>query len=206
MTTPERIPVNEYGKLANYLIAIKYDLECGDLVEKCKEAMLNNLCEVDFITKDKIIFHNSIQLETQEAIDELSQFKKAIEEKLNKNDSSLFDFDNSIQNLPNFCSEVSRQSGSFTSKRCFAVKLDTDKFVELLKQCSAIQIQQLRGMLQSVYSFSNINDFFSGDKETLVNLKTKIENMINAYKLFDKIQLKQIKYLISNLGEYIARL
>ncbi len=206
LTTPERIPAIEYGKLANYLIAIKQDLECGDLVEKCKESMLNNLCEVNYLTRDEIMFHSTFQLETQEAIDEFYQFKKDMEEKLNKNDSSLFDFDYSIQNLQEFCSEVRSKSGTFTSKRCFAVKLDPDKFIELLKQCTAYQIQQLRGMFQSVYSFSNIDEFFSADKEALVILKNKIEEMAKTYESFDRIQLKQIKYLINNLEEYIKRL
>lgn len=206
-TEPKRIPISEYGGLANHLIAIKQDLGYDDLVETCKKIMLKNLIEeVDIITKDQIMFHNQIKLETQEAIDEFYQFKKEIEEKLSKNDSALFNFDYSIQNLQKFCIEVESKSGTFVSKRCFAQKLDTDKFIELLKKCNAKQIQQLRGMFQLVYSFSNIDEFFSGDKETLVILKNKIEILIKTYKLFDRIQLKQINYLISNLGEFIERL
>ena len=58
------IPYEEYGKLANYLIAIKDDLKCDSVVDECKEIMLSKITNVSDKTRDRIIFHSGIELES----------------------------------------------------------------------------------------------------------------------------------------------
>ena len=75
-----------------------------------------------------------------------------------------------------------------------------------MKQCNASEIEELRSVFQIVYSSSNIKNFFADDKESLEDLKIRIEELIIGEDSFDKIQEKQIKYFIGNLKEIVSRL
>ena len=200
------IPLDDYGKLANYLIAIKYDLGCNSIVDECKNIMLSKLSEISNNTMDRIIFHNGIQLESADALEELNQFKDLLKNKININNLNKLDFDYSKEKITEFCDYVYNNKDLFIGKRCFARKIDNEKFVSLLKKCSASEIHELRGIFHAVYSFSNIKDFFVDDKDSLEDLKIRIEELIEGDNSFDKIQKKQIRYLINNLEELVSRL
>ena len=200
------IPYEEYGKLANYLIAIKYDLKCHSVVDECKEIMLSKITNVSNETMDRIIFHSGIQLESDEAIKELNQFKESLKNRIDTNGLYDLNFDYSKGEIEGFYKYVYDNKDSFISRHCFARKINNCKFVNLLKQCSASEIKELRSVFHAVYSFSNIKDFFADDKESLEDLKIRIEALINGENSFDKIQEKQIKYFIGNLEEIVSRL
>ena len=76
----------------------------------------------------------------------------------------------------------------------------------MLENSSSSQIEDIRGCFRSVYSFSNINEFFGEDKESLIDLKQKVETLLNTSTKLDKIQRLQLKYFVSNLEDYINRL
>ena len=117
-----RIPIEEYCKLANYLVSIKYDLNCNELVDDCKELMLSKLAEVDDKALRKIRLGNGIQLETQEAVDELNEFKNKIKDMISHNDNEL-NFDYLKSSIYSFCDFVHKNKDSFIDKRGFAKKL-----------------------------------------------------------------------------------
>lgn len=182
------IPFNEYRKLANYLIAIKHDLNCDELVNRCKKAMINNVEKIDSEIIDYTIFHSGIQLETEDAYNEFSEFKNELDDKFKKNNLNLLDYDYSLDNLESFCNKIRKERDSFINKRCFAKKLDNEKLIALLKKCSANQISDIRNIFQTVYSFSNINEVFSDDKESLIDLRNRVEGINNTnIDSFDKI-------------------
>ena len=52
------IPYSEYLKLSNYLISLKYVVECYDLVDKCKNFMIQNIRKASMQNKIKLL-HNS---------------------------------------------------------------------------------------------------------------------------------------------------
>lgn len=200
------IPFEEYGRLSNYLISIKYDIKCDDLVDKCKKAMLENLKEIDYSTIDKIRVYSGIQLESEEANKEFVSFKNELESVINKNNKNEFDFDYTKEKIKDFCDFVYQNRDSFIGKRCFASKINNDKFVNLLEICSSAEIHELRGIFQSVYRFSNIKDFFLDDLNSIIDLKKKVEAMMENNVNYDNIQRKQVGYLIDNLEELINRL
>ena len=72
------IPFEEYVKLMNYLIAIKWDLECFDLIDSCKKAMFNNLERSVSVTSAQLISSGGSQLETEEQLQEFAQFESEI--------------------------------------------------------------------------------------------------------------------------------
>lgn len=201
------VPYSEYGRLANYLIAIKYDIdECASHIENCKKIMLlkiNNATSEDF---KNIRFHHGLELESKEAIDELNNFKNQLYDKNNERNNNLFNFDYSLDKINLFCLEIYKNKDSFITKRCFARKLNNKKFVELLKKCNPAQMDELRAIFRYVYSFSNIKDFYAEDKDSLEDLKNKIEDLLANNNNFDLIQKKQLNYLISNLKNIIDKL
>ena len=151
------------------------------------------------------MIHDSFGLEGVYA-EELSSFEKEMMAKLKSTYRDSFDFDYTPDNLSDFCRFVYDNKDKFVSRGAFAVKLHIDKFAELIKKCSAEQIYDLREIFHTVYSFSNIDDFFMGDKDSLIELKDKIVQIEKDEEIFDKIQRLQVGYLISNLENYIERL
>lgn len=200
------IPLTEYGKLANYLIAIKYAIGQDEIIEKCKEKMLNNLhADVERV-EDRIKMHDWYQLEKIEAQEELATFKQQMLRKVKNTYCDSFNFDYSPEKIDEFCNYVYNNRSKFISRGAFAVKINTDKFVELLEKCSAEQISDLRDIFHEVYSYSNIDEYFIRDKEALIELKNKSEKLMNNNNSFDKIQKIQLQYLCNNLQSIIEKL
>lgn len=164
---------------------------------------INNATSEDF---KNIRFHHGLELESKEAIDELNNFKNQLYDKNNERNNNLFNFDYSLNKISSFCLEIYKNKDSFITKRCFARKLNNKKFVELLKKCNPAQMDELRAIFRYVYSFSNIKDFYAEDKDSLEDLKNKIEDLLTNKNGFDSIQKKQLNYLISNLKHIIEKL
>jgi len=200
------IPLEEYGRLANYLIAIKDDLKCDDLVNECKTTMLSNIRNVSNDTLDRIMFSNGIQLESQSALDELNAFKKELKNIIEKGNKNELDFDYTRDSIESFVDFVYRNKESFIGKRCFASKINNNRLIELIAECDAYEIEEIRRVFHTVYSFSNIKDYFSDDLPSIVELKEKLEKLLGENNNFDKIQQKQLKYFIDNLDDLIIRL
>ena len=190
------IPYEEYGKLANYLIAIKYDLECNSEVDECKETMLSNIINTTDKKINTFSFYNGIPLESNEAIQELDQFEESLKNKLDTNDFNDFNFNYTKKEIQDFCNNIYKNKDSFITKHCFARKINNVKLVELLKECSAAEIEEFRRLFLTIYSFSNIKDFFANDKESIEDLKIRLEELINNENSYDKIQKKQINWFI----------
>ena len=57
-----------------------------------------------------------------------------------------------------------------------------------------------------MYSFSNIKDFFADDLSSIIDLKEKIEKLLEEFGGFDKIQQKQLNYFINNLDDLSKKL
>lgn len=199
------IPLTEYGKLSNYLIAIKSVIGQEDKIESCKKIMLNNLSDEDGEVEDRITFHDSFSLEGKYA-EELSNFEEEMLQKVKKTYSDSFDFNYIPEKVPEFCRYVYNNRDKFVSRGAFAVKINIDEFIRLLENCSAEQMSDLRNTFLKVYSFSNIDEYFIGDKEALTELKNRVEDLRSTNKKFDKIQLMQLEYLCSNLQRIITKL
>ena len=199
------IPLTEYGKLANYLIAIKSIIGQEEKIEGCKKIMLNNLSGDDSKVEDRITIHDSFALEGEYA-EELSLFEKEMLQKVKKTYSDAFDFNYTTEKVGEFCHYVYDNRDKFVSRGAFAVKINADEFVRLLGNCSAEQMSDLRDAFHVVYTFSNIDDYFIGDQEALIEIKDKVEELRSSDNAFDKIQLMQLEYFCSSLQRIITKL
>lgn len=201
------IPSDEYGKLANYLIAIKADIrDCSDIVDKCKHTMLSKISEVPNEVEDEIINHSGFQLETSDAILELKTFESELYKVIEQNNKNKFIFSYSLNDFDNFCEWIKANKDSFIKKRCFATKIDNQKLALLIEQCSAYQIYKLRLSFHNIYySFSNIKDFFKDDRQSILDLAERLKQKVSNSQ-FDAIQKKQLNYFIGDLNNIADRL
>ncbi len=201
------IPFSEYGGLVNYLISIKDSVGYDDIIDHCKTQMLNNLTETDLETLDRITFHSGIQLESKSSIDEFNMFMKEMENKLKACNSNLLDFDYTPGKIDEFYSNVLINKATFLSKGSFAKKIDNDRLIELIRTCDSRRISNIRGIYMGIYRSVNINEFLKDDRDSLIDLKNKIDYLINETEsTFDKIQMKQINWFSNNLQEIIEKL
>ncbi|MBQ6980293.1 MAG: hypothetical protein IJQ07_06580 [Clostridia bacterium] len=199
------IQFSDYKTLANYLVAIRYALDCNDLYQECKKIMIDNLSLKKSDINEDLGYNYGIQLETQEQIDEFNSFIQEMTNISHKN-KTTFNFDYKVDTLPEFKSFIQKNKDRFVNERVFAKELNNYNLVNMLENCSAKQIYEVRSIFNTVYSFSNIGDFFADDKESLIDLKQRIEMLLNQSTTIDKIQKLQLKWFISNLDNYISRL
>lgn len=205
LETTKSIPYVEYGKLANYLYSIKFNVGFDTEVERCKVAILNNLEEAPEDIIDRISIHGGIELDSEEQVAEFKLFKDSMIRAIKKHYSDSFDFDYSPEHLDDFYKTVHAKRDTYLINRVFAKKLENDKLIQLIEKCSSAQIRQINTIFHVVY-YSNIQDFFKGDKEALIDLKDRLKTLMDTSKQFDKIQLLQLRLLEDNLEDIISRL
>ena len=85
-------------------------------------------------------------------------------------------------------------------------EINIQNLVDFLKNCTAQEINGIRGVFLSIYASVNIGEFMSGDKENLELLKDELQKLKKNYTGFDKIQKKQIEWFIGNLEGIIQKL
>ena len=170
--------------------------------------MLTNLKEASPESVDAIREYsgNGMCLDNKEQMHELNLFIEEMLSVLSEKNKETFNFDYKPENIDKIYNYIFDNRDSFINKRVFASKLDNEKLVELLKNSSSRQIRRIRSCFSTVYSFSNINEFFVDDRESLQDLKGKVEELIINNTKIDKIQKLQLNYLVSNLNDYIERL
>jgi len=198
------IPQVEYTKLANYLIAIKEvlsNIKVDKIVDSCKKLMLDDVTKNNQLVKNQILFHNGIQLETKKAIDEFNDFKK---EMVSKTHNKQYDFTNyySLEKLDEFVNYIYSIKDKLITNKAFAKLLEIDKLVCMIDKANSYQVERIRELFHTVYSFSNLNEFFKNDLENLNLLKEEVNKLIKESH-YDKVKNKQLEYLISNLNGFI---
>lgn len=189
--------------MANYLISAKYVLDCDNLIDNCKELMINNIISNKPIDKEKLIYHSSINLDNENAINEFKEFKNKLISNSEINDN-VINFDYKVENIDSFYNNICKNKGIYIRNRRFALLFDNTKLIELIKKCSAHQLDLLRGIFISFYSPDIVNIFID-DKDSLIDLKKKIEKELQS-NIFDKIQKLQLSFFVSNLSEIIKNM
>ena len=194
----------EYGRLAVYLIVIKHLLGCN--IDDAKRLLVKNLYNKGNKIDDDFLFTPTIdRYEKQEVVQEYEELKSEMVASLNANDTTIFNFDYQPSNIHDFYYNVRNNDGVIIKNRTFASRLDADKVVNMLKQCSASEISDFRSSFLSVYRYGNIKEYLSNDKDSINIMLSKIEEL-QSFDGFDKIQKIQIQYFANNLKDIFARL
>ncbi len=85
--------------------------------------------------------------------------------------------------------------------------MDIEKTIDMLKNCSAIQIEDFRRILQYIYmGISNIAEYMYDDIENLKTLKVGVDEIVDKLDKIDAIQKLQFKWLSGSLDTIINKL
>jgi len=201
----EKISFEYYYKIANYLIFLKFTIGYQKKIDSCLLKMVDNLRKADSNVVSKLHLTSGIELESEEAKRDFEIFSSNVRGLVKTKNTEPFNFSYRIDDLENFIENTNNKSSRFINYGCFAKMFDNDKLIELIKECTAKQLNDLRTLFLSVYSFSNLYDYFSFDIDSLQDLKNKLDSL-NNYSKFDRIQKLQIRYFISNIDDILKRL
>ena len=207
LETSEDIPCGEFGKLANYLVAIHKAIGRDDDISRCRDAMIKRIKECESSSlEDDLRIHDRIQLFSSEENTELSQWSEDMLNACRIRQQAQITFDYQPENAEQFVRSVRNNRDKYLSIHAFAKKLDVKRLIIMISNSSPSQIDSIRNAFLDVYSFSNLNEFFEEDKESLETIKKEIDKLIKKKKEDDKIVLLQLQYFSENLESIIERL
>ena len=72
-----------------------------------------------------------------------------------------------------------------------------------MEKATAEQVYEFRGAFLSVYNIANIRDFLPEDKEALIELRDKVQILLDGEKGYDKVVRLQYTWLINNINNVI---
>ena len=202
----EYIPFKQYGKLVNYLVAVRGLINDDSLIESCKKAMLENLKEAT-ISKDTTYNFIQFALWSEEQQEEYNEFVQQMNDTVKEEHIELVGHISSIDDIQKLIENVYKNRDKYINSRAFIQKFDIDGLLTVIPKCSAKQISELSEAIISVYNFcSNIADFLSGDKPLLNKLANEIQSIIDSNEIRDKIIRLQLSWFKNNLEDIIKRL
>lgn len=199
----EIIPTREYGRIANYLIAIRRVIGNEEIINKCLDRMLDIVDSESIDIIESLEFYSGIELIEQEDKNDLRVFVKKMIEKIESKQLNFMNFDYSRDNLSGFIEKIEKQKDLFVTKKSFIKSLNCEKMIELINQCNSKEIYEIDGMFYTIYSYSNLNDIFKEDLDTLIEFRNGLQGISDKNE-FDNIKKKRIQYFIEHIDEIIT--
>lgn len=204
MNLPEKlrkgdIPYYDYGVLLNYLVAIKYDAEIDFNIDPVESSILSKLKESDQEIEYEELFSSGYGLKNQIGIDKFNEIKQNIRNALNISRVSEFPYEG--EKIKEFYEQNEKKISENLTIIGFVHKLNIEKFIEMLKHCTADQIYTINGLFR-LYKDKRKEDVLGDDIHALNDLSDKIAILLN-YHEYDKIQKLQIKWLVENISEIV---
>lgn len=200
----EKIPYELYLKIANYLFYLRPIINYDSVIDECLELMIINIRKINIDDFDRFDIYGGIVLSDDNFL-KYEEYKNKIKAIVKKNKMNPLDFSYKLEDLDSFCKMADNSRDSYYINKAFALLLDINRLISLIKKCSAVQINKIRGVFINIYSSSNIKEFFFSDKDNLIRLRDELLKA-KKYKNFDAIQRHQITMMINNLNEILNRL
>lgn len=196
------IPVIQYGKLANYLIAVRSLLDTPDIIDECKTIMLENLKKVthrDGRILDRLRFHDSFSFWDDIQVTEYNTFIQEMSSVFQSNAFSYIKEDDPLEYLQKIAELICDRESDVRQSKSFMDKIDIDKILVGLEKATATQVSDFRRGFLSTYGIANIYDFLPNDKDALVTLQAGVQRLLDSNKGADKIVRLQYLWLIGNI-------
>lgn len=196
------IPVIQYGKLANYLIAVRSLLDNPDIIDECKTIMLQNLKKVthrDGRILDRLRIHDSFSFWDDIQVKEYNTFIQEMSSVFQSNAFSYIKEDDPLEYLQKIAALMYDKESDVRQSKSFMDKIDTDKILVGLEKATATQVSDFRRGFLSTYGIANIYDFLPNDKDALVTLQAGVQRLLDSNKGADKIVRLQYLWLIGNI-------
>ncbi|MBQ7769085.1 MAG: hypothetical protein IJ403_09440 [Oscillospiraceae bacterium] len=196
------IPVIQYGKLANYLIAVRSLLDNPDIIDECKTIMLQNLKKVthrDGRILDRLRIHDSFSFWDDIQVKEYNTFIQEMSSVFQSNAFSYIKEDDPLEYLQKIAELMYDKESDVRQSKSFMDKIDTDKILVGLEKATATQVSEFRRGFLSTYGIANISDFLPNDKDALVGFQAGVQNLLDSNKGADKIVRLQYLWLIGHI-------
>lgn len=204
LENPEDISFYQYGTIALYAIIVKDILEYD--IENIKNLLVNNLHGRGNKLQLEQIFHTIMGSDcTQKQKEEYILLHNRMAESLKICDSAIPNFNYQPEQSSNFYSYIITHEGKFHKQNSFAGSMDIPKLAEMFKKSTSRQKDDIRRAFLGIYCSSNIGDFLSNDKDSIVQL-LKIVEEDRLGDVGDKIQQLQYDWFIENLKEIETKL
>ena len=197
------IAFHDYENVAFNLIKVSHLLTCD--ISQAKKHMINNLYGKSDKIRAEYLFSPLERDNDIKVMEEYNAFKAEMINALNARELPIFGFTYRPEDINTFYSQVLSNEGLILTDRCFATRLDIPETIELLKNCTAAQIHDFRGIFLSVYRASNIGQFLGGDRHSIEKLLFAVKDL-EKYEKYDVIQRIQIHYFTENLEDILTRL
>ena len=198
-----------YGKLANYLIIARSLIDTPSLIDECKEIMKTNLQNGDYDgnkVSDSLTFHDTFKLWTPEQEEEYNEFIADMQSAVKNRRNSKLNFDYTVESIDALVKDSLDNESDYLNQRTFLKRFDIDKLLQVIKQCTSKQIDDLRRPFGTIYSSSNINEFYMDDKPSLLQLKDGLVTLLLSEEAGDKIKRMQLSWFIDRLERILEKL
>jgi len=199
---PEDIGFYSYGKLAAYLVMIKYVI--GFDYTRCKQYMVENLKGKGEDIDSNILFLPMYDFEGEEKA-EFDNFVKELFDSMNVKciqDSFSYEPD-AIAGLYGY---AIREKNKISGNHSFLSRFNIDQIVEMLFHASSKQISDFRDTLFAVYGHAGKAEFVEADITAMRKLLTLVQGRDSKNYDMDKIQAKQLHWLCENIKTFITQI
>ncbi len=204
LKTSNEIPLTTFGELANYLIAVRKCVPCDEDIDNCKALMIEKLKVTDQDVRLQLKHHSGIALWTDEQKKEYEEFIEIAIEANKEQKKRVLVFDYTLDSLSDFCNSLYDYKMISSSDEKIFISLDTEKMINLLKQCNAMQIGRIRGLFRDLYN--DFGSFTDTNKNEIIALRDKIQSELLNYKNYDGIQKLQIYWILNDFNKLINHL
>lgn len=201
------LPSSLLIKLESYLIAIHYQL--GYEISNLEKLILEHITNDELITnKNNLAFPiSSCYFLTKEECDAYARFEQDLNRIIKEKETKSLKGGIVNTSLKTTIDDIRKNKDHWmTSKLGFSHYFDFDIFVEYIKssQCTAKDIDEIRLLFLNLYNYiSNISDYCFNDLNSLLELKSKINNLIDSDSKMEKSMKLQLRWFGANLDTII---
>ena len=196
------IPYNDYGVLANYVVAIRYEAEIEFDLDKIIQLIIDGLSNLHEKVVFETMFISAYTLYNPEGIACFEHIKRQMKDALTGIDSFV-NFPYDTVNLEEYYEKYIKSSKTEIRREGFACKIQIEQFIEMIEKSSSADISLLRTIFMEIYRDQHYSQFFPDDIEALKSIHESIMPLVE-YEQFDKIQKMQVKWFVRNLSDIIA--
>lgn len=194
------IPYYDYGVLMNYLVAIKYEAGIDFDITPIENNILEYLKNAPNEINIESLFNSGYELHKEEAINAFANIKQRMKDALGSVDDLDFLYD--PEKVINYYDKNIRKLQENVHSNGFAHKLDINRFVDMLKNCSSAQISKIRSLFLDLYRDQHYSQILEDDIFALNEMSDKISALLQ-YDKYDNIQKMQIYWFNKNINDII---
>lgn len=205
LNIPDEIGIHAYCKLAYYMIYVgsvvgfDYKKSCELMIKNAKGIGRKTNTDAD------IFFSHTYSIEDEEIKHVYEEFLKQLEKSISfENKQQMFSYD--PEDIEELYNNVCRNTNDYITGHRFLSKYNMDNIGEMLLKSTSEQLQDFRGILFAVYRNAGKGEFDEKDIEAMKQLLAIVEEKYDGENMWDKIQLMQIKWLKSNLKDFIEQI